>query len=462
MDFTYDGEDGHSSAESDEVMEWEEVVDPQAGTSADGARLTTGNARVAAASGAGIEVTLKPGSKLAASIVTQGGKAKGKGKRPAGFSAAAAEERARRTDLHKVHTSCLLASGFVRNGLLNDRTLQARLLSKTPLKHQNRFFEYNKATHPNANDRSRLFETAMRHLTVWWHDQFHIEDGAAEAPTAANLLLSLLGGPHGLESLDYHDLQALLAEITEEQRVLLMMPFAEEEALSELATMLEKKREELSGDVKGKSAAPAKKPKKRKLAKALSTELGELIRNSQSLAKRAVRMSGSADMSAQLFTCLCRALDVPARLVCSMPVVDYRSSHKVKRDEGIADLRTGGKGRGRKAAANGAATATEDDHTEGTMSGTDKTNGNDDDDDDDAEFEEVEIPSKGSRPRGRPPKNIKVNGHTSDASIKSRSQSKPVPPPRSGVAALFANRVARRRAVAHDPGALVRDFICKL
>ncbi|TIA90439.1 hypothetical protein E3P99_01568 [Wallemia hederae] len=50
----------------------------------------------------------------------------------------------------------------------------------------------------------------------------------------------------------------------------------------------------------------------------------EVIRSEKSLQKRALQMRGSRDMSAQLFTALCRALNVPARLVVSLQAVPYR------------------------------------------------------------------------------------------------------------------------------------------
>ena len=50
----------------------------------------------------------------------------------------------------------------------------------------------------------------------------------------------------------------------------------------------------------------------------------EIIRSSKSLQKRVLKFSGSRDLSSQLFTALCRALNVPARLVVSLQAVPYR------------------------------------------------------------------------------------------------------------------------------------------
>lgn len=48
---------------------------------------------------------------------------------------------------------------------------------------------------------------------------------------------------------------------------------------------------------------------------------GELVKSSKSLMKHAVNRRGSKDVSAQLFTALCRSLGLPARLVVSIQSV---------------------------------------------------------------------------------------------------------------------------------------------
>lgn len=56
---------------------------------------------------------------------------------------------------------------------------------------------------------------------------------------------------------------------------------------------------------------------------------GDFIRHFGALEKRAIQMEGSKDFSVLLFTCLCRALDVPARLVFSLQPVDWRAPSTV-------------------------------------------------------------------------------------------------------------------------------------
>ncbi|KAH7885453.1 hypothetical protein F5I97DRAFT_2033703 [Phlebopus sp. FC_14] len=61
----------------------------------------------------------------------------------------------------------------------------------------------------------------------------------------------------------------------------------------------------------------------------------ERIRSVNSLMKHALMRSGSRDVSAQLFTSLCRALDIPARLVVSLQSVPWQSQvgkQAVKKD----------------------------------------------------------------------------------------------------------------------------------
>jgi xeroderma pigmentosum group C-complementing protein len=55
-------------------------------------------------------------------------------------------------------------------------------------------------------------------------------------------------------------------------------------------------------------------------------EKGELIRGPKSLMKHALMQRGSRDISAQLFTALCRGLGIPARLVVSLQSVPWQSN----------------------------------------------------------------------------------------------------------------------------------------
>lgn len=83
---------------------------------------------------------------------------------------------------------------------------------------------------------------------------------------------------------------------------------------------------------------------------------GEEVHSVKSLMKRAILLRGSRDMSAQLFTCLCRALDLPARLVFSLQPVDWRAPSAATKSSGKrkGDGEAGkGKGKGKKAEQSG-------------------------------------------------------------------------------------------------------------
>lgn len=57
-----------------------------------------------------------------------------------------------------------------------------------------------------------------------------------------------------------------------------------------------------------------------------SDDGGEVIRSCKSLQKHALLQEGSRDVSAQLFTALCRSLDIPARLIVSIQSVPWKAS----------------------------------------------------------------------------------------------------------------------------------------
>jgi len=61
-------------------------------------------------------------------------------------------------------------------------------------------------------------------------------------------------------------------------------------------------------------------------AGAMDDESGETLRSEKSLMKHALQLSGSQDVSAQLFTALCRSLGIPSRLVFSVQSVPWQAS----------------------------------------------------------------------------------------------------------------------------------------
>jgi xeroderma pigmentosum group C-complementing protein len=93
----------------------------------------------------------------------------------------------------------------------------------------------------------------------------------------------------------------------------------------------------------------------------LGTEI-ERIRGPKSLMKHALNRYGSRDVSAQLFTSLCRALGIPARLVVSLQSVPWQSSVGKPKPKYV---RKDPKGKGK-----GKAKQVQDDEEEGEDSAT--------------------------------------------------------------------------------------------
>lgn len=148
-----------------------------------------------------------------------------------------------------------------------------------PLSLVNAFTSFSPDTHPLVRDRSRLFDSAMKDLISWWWQSFEI-----------------------IESLDGMRLRT----------------WAEAETLFTAPSIQ-------TNPEKGKGKAKAQGIEAEDPFETL-LEMGEPVHGSKSLMKRAVLMRGSRDMSAQLFTSLLRALQLPARLVFSLQPVTWRGA----------------------------------------------------------------------------------------------------------------------------------------
>ncbi|TFY83199.1 hypothetical protein EWM64_g818 [Hericium alpestre] len=192
-------------------------------------------------------------------------------KKPGGMSQA---ERLMRIDYHKIHTVALLANGWVRNKWINDSLLHARLLSLTPMAVQNSFAMIHKSRIPEAAKRGHLFEMAITRLVEWWMSYFNIE-------------------PSG------HIRSRTFDEVQNE--------------------LIAKGMIDVNPTSKGKGKA-------RQLDLYDYEDDEEVIHSEKSLMKHALQRYGSRDVSAQLFTALCRSLDIPARLVVSLQSVPWQAS----------------------------------------------------------------------------------------------------------------------------------------
>ncbi|KAI0333722.1 Rad4-domain-containing protein [Cubamyces sp. BRFM 1775] len=334
--------------ESEDDFDWEEVeVAAGPALSLDSAQLQAETAAgLAAYYGESQEAEPGPSEKQNIEITIQTkGKQKGDTKKNERAVQLAAE-RLVRLDCHKIHTVALLMNAKVRNHWLNDPLLQARLLSLTPLPLQNAFAMIHKSRVPDPAKRGRLFESAVTRLAEWWASTFEIV-------------------PAGhIRSRTFDDVQ----------KVIRTKPVA---------------------------PAPAADPKGKGKARAVEEDDGEeddeerygidgeRIRSAKSLMKHALMRRGSRDTSAQLFTALCRALGIPARLVVSLQSVPWQAGvgkpkppakKKAKTKEENGDAKGKGKGKGKAKAA-----------------------GDEGDEEDD--MEEVSIPGSPavSTPRGRTP-----------------------------------------------------------
>ncbi|EJC98123.1 Rad4-domain-containing protein [Fomitiporia mediterranea MF3/22] len=244
---------------SDEDMDWEEVSVPHAELSTPAKSvsdydLQTSGPMTGPALKSGvetIEITLKRVAK----------KDDTKRKKQA---EQIAELRALRLTCHKIHTVALLANAIIRNKLLNDPLLHARLLSLTPIHLQTSFDMITKKRHPEAAKRGRLFESSMMRLTQWWYEEFFTIEGFGH-----------------IKSRTFDEVQKILLDSRGSDEPLQLSDLEDDES--------------------------------------------EVVRSSKSLMKHALKCRGSRDVSSQLFTALCRALGIPARLVVSLQSVPWQA-----------------------------------------------------------------------------------------------------------------------------------------
>ncbi|THH10815.1 hypothetical protein EW146_g8256 [Bondarzewia mesenterica] len=178
-------------------------------------------------------------------------------------------ERLVRIDCHKVHTVALLKNASVRNQWINDPLLQvcARSLARihgTP--------HLIPVIGPFAM-RGIMFEIAVVRLAEWWSTEFF------EVTPSGHL-----------RSRTFDDVQSEL----------LAGGFID------------------GADKKGKGKA-------REVDFNPDDDDAEVVKSEKSLMKHALQKWGSRDVSAQLFTSLCRALGIPARLVVSLQSVPWRA-----------------------------------------------------------------------------------------------------------------------------------------
>ncbi|PPQ71040.1 hypothetical protein CVT24_011921 [Panaeolus cyanescens] len=203
-------------------------------------------------------------------------------------------ERLLRIDCHKIHTVALISNAYVRNHWLNDPLLHARLLSLTPIDIQNGFSSIHKSRVPDQLLRARMFQRAVVNLVEWWAQEY----------------FEVLPGAH-IRNRTFDEIQYEL-----ERRCLHRKDEANPSGLMD---------EETLQDVMDDDVEPIKSPK--------------------SLMKHALNRSGCRDTSAQLFTALCRALGIPARLVVSIQSVPWKGGSRPSDIPLIVNEKDKGKGK---------------------------------------------------------------------------------------------------------------------
>jgi xeroderma pigmentosum group C-complementing protein len=139
-------------------------------------------------------------------------------------------------------------------------------MSLTPLNLQNSFLNIKKSFIPDAGYRGHTFENSVKALVEWWSNVF--------------FRVQLTGH---IQSHTFEEVQRLLKSGDYEFDENYQLTYA-------------------------------------------SLEGHEIIKTPKSLMKHALMRSGSRDVSAQLFTALCRALDIPARLVVSIQSVPWQAN----------------------------------------------------------------------------------------------------------------------------------------
>ncbi|KZT18608.1 Rad4-domain-containing protein, partial [Neolentinus lepideus HHB14362 ss-1] len=248
--------------------------------------------------------------------------------------------RLSRIRCHKIHTLSLLSSAAHRNSWLNDPLLHARLLSLVPMHLQQPLSSPpGRRAVPSQAQRGRMFEQAVERLLDWWIEYFDVDSV-------------------GVRRWGYEEVR----------RVLEAYP--------------PKKPETQPGSV-----LPIDQPEiiiPKPALSLLSTE-PPLASGSKSLQKHLLMRRGSRDVSALLFTALCRALGVPARLVVSLQSVGWWGEKPKAKKKGAG--KKGEKG-------------------EGKVDDPDDPGEEEDDDDD---MEEVDIPGP-SRSVSTPVRDIKGKG----------------------------------------------------
>ncbi|KAJ3984402.1 hypothetical protein F5890DRAFT_1517301 [Lentinula detonsa] len=221
-------------------------------------------------------------------------------------------ERMLRKDCHKIHTVLLLINARIRNKWLNDELLHARLLSLTPLALQNSFAMIHSSKVPEAGLRGRMFENSVSKLVEWWSlDFFEVNDEGH------------------IRNIIFDTMNQRLAKFVhgfQEQFDAAVAPPESDRDDSRSKLKAKGKGKEREKEKQPASSSPLIDSSDLDLLEDILDNSLESINSPKSLMKHALMQSGSRDTSAQLFTALCRALSIPARLVVSLQSVPWKAA----------------------------------------------------------------------------------------------------------------------------------------
>ncbi len=186
---------------------------------------------------------------------------------------------------------------------------------------QNAFAMIHKSRVPDHNQRGRMFENAIRSLVEWWTGSF----------------FDVLPEGH-VRNRTYDDIQSRLVA-----NGLLSSPSApaEKPSTSASATPPDETSTALISFLTSSTT-----PIEIDTLEDLLDDEAETIRSPKSLMKHTLMRCGSRDTSAQLFTALCRALGIPARLIASFQSMPWQSS--VGKPKPKYQTKTKGKGKAKQ------------------------------------------------------------------------------------------------------------------
>lgn len=289
-------------------------------------------------------------------------------------------DRQTRLATHKWMVLALLAHTRTRNELLNHDALRDDLYALIP----NAFLEKLRAIHPKKvpvqNERIRQFEALLRELTKWWSYKFRLDPalttlGALRQPDA-DLLSGAFPAPGRrvdgwvVESArQRQERQRETRQRDEERRIAAAARKANESR--DQGTSSASKRASSRRNGKNKHEAPTHdassqhfrfetdhKSEPRPPCPDITlfgpgnsttpvylrlAEPREATRTVEDLLARVHAMSGSREISAQLFAALCRSLGIPSRLVISVQVPSWSiSASKVASTSGVTGMRSKG------------------------------------------------------------------------------------------------------------------------